>query len=389
MIRISSVVALTLTLGLIPMLASAQLTIGSKSGWGGTLYGFARLDIIYNDARFDHAQFPNFVQPLAAGEEKRDELSLHPRLTRFGVDAWAKRLASIVDVGVKIEIDFQNGGSESREAVRMRHGYATLEVKGFTLLAGQTWQTVSRLYPSVNSDSLMWNAGNTGDRSPQVRASYRLPLGKGGLDFELAGLMPNTVDKKDVDGNGTVDGQEAAVPYAQARIAFDSPIWTKRPLKVAVGGHFGKEEARFDDGEDKDFTTWGVFCELDLPIWKGIGVKGEWFLGQNLSDLRGGIKQGVNATRREEVGTMGFWAEIYANPLTWMGLAVGFGQDDPKDGDLEKGDRALNRALWGTVWFRPVKPFRIQLEYIRWATELVDGDADEANRFNLHFSAFF
>ena len=104
-------------------------------------YGFPRVDAIFTDSRLaPNNQFPFFVvsEDPAVQSENDEEFDLHPRLTRLGfeiergsIPRWkAARLSA------RIELDFQNGGSESREAVRMRHAYlASPEKTGSTATA--------------------------------------------------------------------------------------------------------------------------------------------------------------------------------------------------------------------------------------------------------------
>ena len=372
-----------------PGLASAQLIIGDKDGLGAQLYGFARLDVLYQDAQLSHPQFPEFAL-LRSDGKKVDNLSVHPRLTRLGVAAWTGNLDGGFTVDAKIELDFQNGGSESRELPRLRHGYGQLKWNGLTILAGQTWQLVSQLFPAANADSMMWNSGNTGDRAPQIRVGYALDVGeKGRLDYDIAMMMPNTVDKADRDQDGQVDGAAAAVGSYEARVGFSMPLWTEKAFKIAVGGHFGQEEYTPDYADAKTLTSWGVFAELDMPIIDMLGIRGEFFVGAGLSDVRGGVKQVTNKDG-DAVETLGFWAELWLIPVTGLHLAGGFGMDDPEDG----GDRSINSNMvaWGSVAYRPWKPFRVGAEYHHWFTEHDLGAAtktEEVNRVDIHLTYFF
>jgi hypothetical protein len=71
-------------------------------------YGFIRLDSIYDSAAFNHPQAPFFVQRQPPGFDSGGEYSLHPRLSRVGVDI-AHRPTDDVTLNGKIEIDFQIG----------------------------------------------------------------------------------------------------------------------------------------------------------------------------------------------------------------------------------------------------------------------------------------
>lgn len=112
----------------------------------------------------------------------------------------------------KLETDFENGGSESRQIIRIRHAYLRMGWKDFSLLAGQTWDIVSPLFPTVNNDTLQWNAGNVGDRRPQLRAAYEPKAGSGKLSFTGGIGLTGAIDSLDLDNNGFGDGEESARP---------------------------------------------------------------------------------------------------------------------------------------------------------------------------------
>jgi hypothetical protein len=86
------------------------------------VYGQIRADVIYDDSRPDAAQTPTFIRSEAPGEEDRSSFTMHPRLSRLGVNFQGPvldRLAAAVVSG-KLELDFQNGGRESRATPRYR-----------------------------------------------------------------------------------------------------------------------------------------------------------------------------------------------------------------------------------------------------------------------------
>jgi hypothetical protein len=106
---------------------------------------------------------------------------MHPRSTRFGVDYSGPKVPGLgdADLSGKLELDFENGGSESRQIIRIRHAYLQLAKNDVSILAGQSWDVFSPLFPTVDNDTLLWNAGNLGDRRPQFRFSYDPKVGRG------------------------------------------------------------------------------------------------------------------------------------------------------------------------------------------------------------------
>jgi hypothetical protein len=107
-------------------------------------------------------------------------------------------------VSGRLEIDFQNGGSNSRAIPRYRHAFLQMNWGVHSLLAGQTWDVISPLFPTVNADTLMWNVRNMGDRRPQLRYSYEP---KTGLNARGAIGLTGAIDNLDADNNGVPDGE--------------------------------------------------------------------------------------------------------------------------------------------------------------------------------------
>lgn len=345
-------------------------------------YGFVRLDVIFDDSRLSHPQFPSYVQSEITGSD--GSMTIHPRLTRLGVKIAKQEISSSISASGQIEIDFQNGGRESRQTPRMRHSFATLHFENADLLFGQTWDLISPLYPAPNSDGLMWNAGNMGDRRPQLRATIR----PNGGNFKLAGAlaMPNAVDGKDLDGNGSLaglDGADAAIPMFQGLAEI-----TMNGLRVGLWGHWGKEKTATAVGGKTAFDTYSLGGHFRLPIGKA-WLQGEAFMGQNLSDVRGGIGQSVNPDTGQEIESKGGWAELGVKATDTVSLIVGGTMDDPKDGHIRRGGRTLNYSLYGVYKYRPVNAVQIAAEYLYWKTEYNTWPEGKANRINLHATLYF
>ena len=214
------------------------------------LYGFVRVDAIFDDGRPNSFQSPSFIQP---DDPARDDgnFTLHPRLTRLGADVSGPALERLGGAAIsgKVEIDFQAGGSESRQLLRLRHGWMQLTWDRSSLLVGQTWDVISPLFPTVNSDTLMWNAGNLGDRRPMIRAQ----IDRGA--FSLAGALGQTgaIDAQDLDGDGASDGGSSGLPHLQARAGWVLPLAGEQELSFGLSGHVAKEETSFPvaGGEDE------------------------------------------------------------------------------------------------------------------------------------------
>ncbi len=358
-------------------------------------YGFLRLDLIYNDSKTNNSQTTMWVSSedgVNAGEDD-EEYVLHPRLTRLGLHVKGGKVDSS-DVTGNLEIDFQTtpNFSESRQAIRLRHAFLKISSGKFSLLAGQTWDIISPIFPSVNQDTLMWNAGNTGDRRPQLRAGYEHPLGPGKLSI-MGGLgLTSAIDSKDLDKNGVRDGEDSGLPNLQARIGYTRPGFVPREnMVVGIWGHLAKEEigevsARI--AGENSFTSNSIGGDVILPIISlspvgSLTMRGEVWSGKNLSDFRGGIGQGVNINTGEEIKSIGGWLEFLIKVNPELQVEVGYTVDNPEDEDLKNGDKADNTTWYIGGNFKPGGGLLLGIEYINWKTGYKDVPEGTDNRVNL------
>lgn len=360
-----------------------QVLAGHDSSIG--FYGFIRFDAIFDDSRSDAIQTPTFIRSEAPGTSNQDAFNFHPRLTRFGFNYQGPRLGGDrgAKLGGKIEVDFQNGGRESRQVMRMRHAFMTLDWEQTRLLVGQTWDIISPLYPTVNNDTMMWNAGNLGDRRPQVRGRIARALASGDkLTFEAGIGLSGAIDRQDLDSNGVRDGDDGLLQNLQARLAYarggSDQRWT-----IGLSGHFGREQTQVPIAGENRFDSSSLSLDF-AGRWGRFGLKGEAWIGSNLDDFRGGIGQGVNVMTGREIDAAGGWLEAGLEVTQVHSIYLGFTTDDPSDADLPAGGRSKNEVWYLVQRFRLARSFLVGIDYLNWRTEFQGLPAGEDNRFNLY-----
>ena len=369
--------------------ASSTIPIGESRL---ELYGFVRIDAIYDDSRTNAAQTPTFVrsEDPRVGVRDRPNLTFHPRLTRVGgrVTPPAGALVGGARLSARVEIDFQAGGRESRQLIRLRHGYFEMSWSRVTLLAGQTSDLISPLFPAVNGDTLMWDAGNLGDRRPQFRLTWASSVDTDGGPptwTVAAGLgLPGAIDPKDLDHDGVRDGEASGVPNLQARLGFSSSGVSGRSVSVGVSGHVGKESLTRRVGAQDAFTTWSASVDYEVDVAPRVGVRGELWTGENLSDFRGGIGQGINVARGRGIPATGGWVETGVELSDVFSLSVGYTLDDPADRDVPSQGRVKNFAWYVVNQFRLHRLLLVGIDYLRWTTEFKDLANGLDNRVNVY-----
>jgi len=380
-------------------------------------YGMLRLDIVFDDSPMQDPDFAQWVlsedddEPSTQGINN-SELTFSPRLTRVGLELKPFEFQSHITIGAKVEIDFQTQQldrdlsaaamverSAAAQYIRLRHAYGDFGYRWLQIRAGQTDDLISPFRPSVNQLGSLWNAGNTGDRRPQLRVTAAPEFGRVHTRFAVAAGMPNYVDRQDIDRDGQLDGVDAARPMLQGLAEVSGRLWTKqRPFIVGVWSHYSPQwvdgvdddnpiPGSFDYDRTTELRPWSFGAHLQLPILDRLWGRGEFFVGEGLSDIRGGIGQAINNETGDELFTLGGWVEVAGQPLHWLTLTAGTSIDDPND--VGDGQRARNWTAYGAATFRPVAPLELQVEYIYWRTEYANFDNGTANRINLYAAFFF
>lgn len=353
-------------------------------------YGMLRLDMDIDTQRPNSPQTPLFITSSASG--KGGSFAMHPRLTRFGVDLTGPRLNALgnAELSGKLETDFENGGSESRQIIRIRHAYLKSAWKDVSLLAGQTWDVFSPLFPTVNNDTLMWTAGNLGDRRPQLRAAYEPKAGKGRWSIASAIGLTGAVDGLDLDNNGYTDGVQSMRPNVQSRLGYSRPLWVPSQ-SFSLGGSmfYGWLEVARPIGGATVLPAQGYNADVSLPLASFLAFRGEGWWGRNMSDFRGGAGQGITSATGRIIRGRGGWGEFKLRINRYWSVAPGFTTDHPVKADLAAGSRTRNRAFYAGNRFTPGGKIEIGMDYLRWRTDYFGPAPGIDNRFNLFFQYGF
>ena len=364
----------------------------TKSGSPIRFYGFFRLDTYYQTGRSSSVIVPTTIAPEGGPiDDHDDDFAFDARLTRFGFEIDAGRIGD-ADVMAKLETDFANfpsGPPESRPTPRIRLAYVNMDFGNVTLRMGQDWDVISPLYPAVNSETLMWNTGNLGDRRPQ--AQVRLLTGapeEAQFSLILSAGLTGAVNNQDLDAGTPFserDGFDAGHPHLQGRagVSFNSWVDGKR-AGLGVWGAFGRLETDIPIAGDDHFTSWVVGLDLELPLLDRLTLRGEAWFGEALGDFRGTIGQAINTTSGDEIGGWGGFAEIVWQVTDEFRLSFGGSMDNVDDGDLSSGGRDLNWAVWVGSVYQFASQFKAGLDVIFWETQYLDSGLGNLVRINFY-----
>ena len=352
------------------------------------LYGYIKADAVYDDSRVTTGNYILYVDD-ETGKDNDDEFNLTANQTRFGLKIKGPEEDGIRTSG-QLEVDFYgNGSGENKAGILLRHAYMNIEWpdENFSILAGQTSDIFSPLFPDTLNYTVLWDAGNIGYRHPQIRLTKDIQLNEK-VDMNLQGGISRTIgDDELLTTAGAKSGEDAGFPTLQGRVGFTFPWFGYKPTAIGFSGHWGEEE--YDDisttATSEKFDSWSLNFDMLQPVNELWSVKGEAFCGKNLNDYFGGIGQGVRSTTaagittyHNEIGSRGGWIAASLTPKSKWNFNFGAGIDDVENEDIAAAQRAMNRSIFGNAIYSINKNTQIGFELSQWRTEYKgSGDADD------------
>ena len=292
----------------------------------------------------------------------------------------------------RVEIDFYEGGAENQARPRMRHAYMVIDLpqQRLSILAGQTTDVISPLYPSTLNYSTGWWAGNIGYRRPQIRVTKDIALTED-VDLRLQGALTRTIGDDLVSGFDPGDtGEDYPLPGVQGRVAVTFPCFGPKPTVVGISTHWGREEYDKDASDThENLDTWSVNLDIVQPVNDWLVVKGELYTGENLDAYLGGIGQGVNHTRVKEIGACGGWLAATLTPLDRWTFNVGATVEAVDTDDIDETDsiedRTLNKSIFSNAIYSINEKTSVGIEVSHWFTEYKHSDKGGSLRLQGSF----
>jgi len=334
-------------------------------------YGFLWGSAIYATARTSPGPYTFFV--FSEDAQGEDAFEIDTRRTRLGLNIAGPGIPMLgcAASGGKVEIDFHGAFViENKPGVLLRHAYGEIKNESFRLLAGQTWDVVSPLYPGTLNYSVGWGGGNIGYRRMQIRLERYLALTDRTMLTLQGSVNQNIVS--DFQTASDVNPESSGWPLLQGRVAVTTDGFgpCALPMTCGISAHVGEQSFDFTDAppaDDFDVQTWSFNMDLRIPVTDRLGFQGEFFTGENLGTLLGGVVQGVNRTTRRGIQSTGGWCEVWYDITPRLHSHVGCGLDDPRNADVTAG-RTYNDFVFINGIFDVTDKLSVGLEVTSWRT---------------------
>jgi len=331
-------------------------------------YGFVKLDASWDDSRMSTGNFTRWVE--AEDTNKNDsEFNLTANHTRLGMKLAGPDYGGMKTRGV-IEGDFYGGGTENKSTPMMRHAWAEVSWPAwdFSVLGGQTSDINGPLDPPIIDPNVIRSGGNIGYRHPQMRVTKGFKAGESRIEMAIAAM-------RDVAANTTAfapdPGADAGYPFTQARLGVSMPGWTKQQVAAGISGSLGEEEWDTSKaGQPKYMRSWSGVLDMNLPLLEKLSLRGEGWMGENVSTFGAGILQGISQSKWKPIRARGGWLALSAGQFKFWKFSLGTGVDRVDDNDIFLStDKKRNQTAFGTVSYDITPASSLVTEFYSFVTQ--------------------
>jgi hypothetical protein len=244
--------------------------------------------------------------------------------------------------------------------------YGQLKNESWRIAAGLQLDIFNPLNPTVLPLSYLGASGNTGAFRGQFRVErYLHPSDDSditltaGISDPIPTTVSNTFRLSEDNGWPNVEGRAA---WASGPLVGEGQL-AKRPFEIGVSGLVGQIRTTVPLTTQVVANTWGLGTDLRWDFDQRCGLQGELFVGQTLGTYMGGILQNINSTTFQGIHSAGGWLELYYYLCPdKLHTHVGYGIDNPRNGDLAVGQLARNETWFANLIWDVTKHFRVACE---------------------------
>lgn len=250
------------------------------------------------------------------------------------------------------------------------NAYGELKNDDWRIAAGLQFDVFNPLNPTVLPFSVLGTSGNTGFYRTQLRVERYLHPDDDTqvtLTASLGDPVPTTLsDQFRLSEDNGLPNLDLRAAVGLGPVQGEGPA-ARRPMELGVSAVGG--QLRTTQGPDRVVSNvWGLGTDARWAADPRWGLQGEAYLGQGLGTYGASALNNINPTTFRPIRTAGFWAEAYCH--WWVDVLhthVGYGLDDPVDGDAGPLLPVRNQTYYATTIWEVTKAFRVgvQVSYLR------------------------
>ena len=388
-----------------------QDKVESASKYPVKLSGLILFNSYWNKGILDIQDLPSLALPNFPGAPN-PSVGATLRQTMLGLDVVGPKLFG-ARTSADAEIDFAGGNpgmsfGAATGLLRLRTAKVTFDWARTSLTFGQDSLFISPLsptsYATVFEPAMSWS-GNLWVWTPGVELSHRFALSDES-DLVLQGgfLDPLTEGVPVFSGRDPTSGEISRAPAIAGRIAFDRSRDKDARFPITIG--FAGYRAQQQYQSFPTVASWTVNSDLKAGLGKYLELSGEFYKGQAVGGLGGGIWSSVvfpepagPYSAVHPLRSIGGWAQLKAMPSAHFEINGAFGQDENYGSDLRvfpfsftaEGFPAMQKNRTGLVNFiyKPSAVLLFAVEYRHLFTAPENSPGNTGDQLNLAAGVHF
>jgi hypothetical protein len=389
-----------------------QTKVESGSKYRLRLSGMVLLNLFTNRGAVTTADLADWVEgPDAVGRANSTGLSL--RQSQIGLEVFGPEVAG-AKTGGDVQVDFAGGFPRTVNGVtaglmRLRTGTIHFDWPHTSVVVGQDSPFFSALSPTsfaTVAEPAFAYAGNLWTWTPQIRVEHRLTLTEnssltiqGGILDGLTGEPPPYSYTRTPQA-----GEYSRQPAYAGRVAWSSNLFGQ-PMTLGAGAYSSRQNWGFG----RNVNAWASTLDWMTPLGKRLDLSGEFYRGQALGGLGGGLYQSAiftgdprtPSTEVRGLDAIGGWTQLKFRASSKVELNAAAGQDNPFASEM----RAFPYSAYGVgvqgtpivrnqselfnVIYRPRSDLLLSAEYRHISTHEVDNTRYSADHVNLVLGILF
>jgi hypothetical protein len=344
--------------------------------WSGTITGELIGEMIFSEQR---PVIPSAIVLISPdfGRETTT-IDIHGKSSKIGVLLRGPDFLELQTGGALLAYLFGEEFLADVAGINLLGGYVELRNERWRFLFGRAGDLINPRRPGTIDINAGRNAGNLGFSRGQFRVERYLhptPQAQITAQFSLCNPIATAYEGRLADlveDNGW-PLLEGRVAYGVGPVAREFGIETRR-FEIGASGVLGQLRS-IDPRESRPIDIWlfGFDAKADLTDY--CGVQAEFFHGQALGNLNGGILQIINPDTHEEIRTTGGWCDFYVDWTERVRSSFGFGIDDPLDSTLAPGQSTRNAFVFANLVLDLTKSVEVGFEIGRWDTDYMPSRA--------------
>lgn len=338
-----------------------------------SIFGALKLDMLYSKRRPFSPGTPFFLLPESMAGFDENTFDMHARQSTLGAAFTGPQFNGLQSGGMVVAMFFNDAVVVDQYGFLPLQAFGELKNEDWRFSAGLQFDVFSPGIPTVLPFSALGASGNTGNSfRGQVRLERFLQTDddmQWTLQVALSEPIASSINPEfrlsEDNGWPNVEGRIALGLGSVQGVGAAA----KRPFEVGLSGVVGEIRTTIPAMTQVVADVWGASTDFRWSVNDMFGFSGELFTGQTLGTYNGGILQNVNPTTFDGIKSSGGWFETYVYWTPSVHSHIGYGIDDPDNGDIAPGGQLKNETYYANLLWDMNATFRIAYEFTWRKTE--------------------